>query len=68
MAQQVQVFHNPTQVFNQIPTLTLPEGFYLFSSGDLNKWWDGNEQDFKLLFAYSYYLAFLLCLNVSCTG
>ena len=42
MAQQVQVFYNLTQVFNQIPTLTLSKGFDLFSWLDPNKgggWW-----------------------------
>lgn len=37
MSQQGQEFHNLTQVFNQIPTIT----FYLFLCLDLNKWGDG---------------------------
>ena len=38
MAQQVQVFHNLTQVLNQIPTLILSMGFHLFSCLDPQKW------------------------------
>lgn len=34
MAQQVQVFHNLTQVLNQIPTLILSMDFHLFSCLD----------------------------------
>lgn len=38
MPQQVQVFHNLTQVLDQIPTLILSMGFDLFSWLDPQKW------------------------------
>lgn len=47
MAQQAPVFHNLTQVFNQIPTLNLSMGFIFLTNGG-----DNYGQVFKLSFIY----------------
>lgn len=53
ISQQVQVFHNPTQVLNQIPTLILSMSF-IFWAEPPKMGGDGYRQDFKPPFVYLY--------------